>query len=351
MCVLLTGHRGLRDRRAVAERAGRALILATKPFEAESVVRSWFEVGSTFAAYALALAVTFASVPWPLRAISAVAAGLIQFRMFALFHAHLHRALLWDSSVAQWLFRGLGLFMLVPRSVWMQTHRFHHVNNGKIDWTSIGSYAVWTREQFARASPWSRRAYLLSRHPMKMLLGYVFVGIGGMCLHAFIRTPTKNWTGPLALALHFGGAALLGQAFGPVTAALIWVVPCAVNHALASYLFYAQHNFPGTRFFASGDWDYTRAALVGSSYFRMGPLMRWMTADIGYHHVHHVNHRIPTYRAAAAMAAIPELQSPTTTSWRPQDVWACLQLTFWNPQTRTMEPASLRLARHARRTS
>ena len=314
------------------------MILATKPFEVESKARSWFEVLSTFVAYAAAIAVALWAPVWPLQLAAAVVAGLIQFRMFALFHAHLHKALLWNSTLAQWLFRGVGLFMLVPRSVWMQTHNFHHINNGKIAWTSIGSYTVWTRETFAKASPWGRWSYLASRHPLKMLLGYVFVGIVGMCTQAFLRTPKKNWTGPLALLLHGTVLVLVAQSIGLAGALLVWVLPCAVNHALASYLFYVQHNFPGTIFFEGKGWNYTRAALTGSSYFKMGVLMRWFTADIGYHHVHHLNHRIPTYRAAEVMAAMPELQAPTVTTWHPRDVLACLQLTFWNPSVGVLEP-------------
>ncbi|MCR9164917.1 MAG: fatty acid desaturase [Nannocystaceae bacterium] len=319
-------------------RAGKALILATKEFEQESVARSWFEITSTFVAYGAAIAALVAADAWALRVGFAFIAGLIQFRMFSLFHAHLHKALLWRSKPARWLFAVLGVLILVPRSVWLQTHNFHHINNGKIAWTSIGSYPVWTRERYEAATPRERRRYLMSRHVLKMVLGYVFIGIGGMCINAFLRTPKKNWLGPVALLLHVAIFSGLAAAMGLASATLVLIVPCAVNHAVASYLFYAQHNFPGTVFFDSKEWNYGSAAVQGSSYFRMGPVMRWMTADIGYHHVHHLNHKIPTYRSAEAMAAMPELQSPAVTSWRLRDVLACLRLTVWNPATRAMEP-------------
>ncbi|MBV1860563.1 MAG: fatty acid desaturase, partial [Nannocystaceae bacterium] len=322
---------------APARRVGKQLILATKEFEPESVGRSWFEVVSTFAVYGAAAAGVIAGDSWVVCAGCAVLAGLVQFRMLSLFHAHLHKALLWDSDAAQWLFRAVGVFILVPRPVWMQTHNFHHINNGKIDWTSIGSYTVWTREKFDAATPTERRRYLWSRHPFKILFGYIWVGIYGMCVQAFLRTPKKNWAGPLALVLHIVGVAAAWRLFGLQTGVLLVIVPCFINHAIAAYLFYAQHNFPGTRFFAKSEWSYTEAAVAGSSYFRMGAVMRWMTADIGYHHVHHLNHKIPTYRSAEAMEALPELQSPTTTSWRPHDVWANLRLAVWNPKTLSME--------------
>jgi len=318
-------------------RVGKSLILATKDFENESAARSWFEVLSTFVVHAVAADGVIEGGSWPVRVGCAVLAGFVQFRFLCLFHAHLHKALLWDSKAAQWLFHALGAFILVPRSVWMQTHNFHHINNGKIDWTSIGSYAVWTREPFDAATPCQRRRYLWSRHTLKIATGYVWVGIYGMCLQAFIRTPKKNWVGPLALVVHIAGCTVLGTLLELQTGLALLVIPCAVNHAIAAYVFYVQHNFPGSRFFAKGEWSYTEAAVTGSSYFCMGPIMRWMTANIGYHHVHHLNHKIPTYRVAEAMAALPELQSPTVTSWKPSDVLASLRLKVWNPQTQAME--------------
>ncbi len=322
---------------ALSERSGKQLILATKDFESESISRSWFEVASTFVVYAGAMAGILSSGSWVVKLGFAVLAGFVQFRMMSLFHAHLHKALLWDSKIAQWLFHGVGVFILVPRAVWMQTHNFHHINNGKIDWSSIGSYALWTREQFEAASPKERRAYLMSRHPLKILFGYITVAMYGMCIQAFLRTPKKNWVGPVALVLHFAGIAVLTSMYGWGSAVLLLVVPCFVNHVLSTYLFYVQHNFPGSVFFAKGEWSYTEAAVKGSSYFKMGPTMRWLTADIGFHHVHHLNHRIPTYRGEEAMAAIPELQSPTVTTWRLSDIMASLRIDLWNPETKEME--------------
>ncbi len=148
-------------------RVGKALILATKEFEQESLGRSWFEVGSTFAVYGAAIAGVVLLDSWALKVAFSVVAGLVQFRMFSLFHAHLHKALLWDSKAGRALFTVLGVLILVPRSVWKQTHNFHHINNGKIAWTSIGSYTVWTREQFEAATPRERRRYLMPPMPMK----------------------------------------------------------------------------------------------------------------------------------------------------------------------------------------
>jgi omega-6 fatty acid desaturase (delta-12 desaturase) len=104
-----------------------------------------------------------------------------------------------------------------------------------------------------------------------------------------------------------------------------------VAFAAGSYLFYAQHNFPDIVVQGRHEWRYTDAALHASSYLRTGPILRWFTGNIGYHHVHHLNPGIPFYRLPEAMAGIEALQSPPTTTLHPRDILACLRLKLWDP--------------------
>ena len=100
--------------------------------------------------------------------------------------------------------------------------------------------------------------------------------------------------------------------------------------ALGGYLFYAQHSFPGMRILPEAEWTVYRAALVSSSYLRVGSVLRWFTGNIGFHHVHHLNSLIPFYRLPETMAAIPELQHPTVTSLRPRAIVACFRANLWD---------------------
>lgn len=317
-------------------RTGKALILATRPFEQENVARSWAEVAVTLLVYCGCIAVVVFAPWWALRVAASVVAGLVQFRIFSLYHDHNHGSLLARSPAGRGLMSALGIFILTPRAVWKETHDFHHWHNGKLEWTSIGSYPVMTVDQLAAAPEKKREKYLRTRHWLGLVGGYFTVGIGGMCLAAFMRNPKRHYMGPVALALHLAVLVALAWQLGPLLALLAWVLPTMVNHALASYLFYSQHNFPGTKFFVRGTWNYTEAALHGSSFMEMGPAMRWFTANIGYHHVHHLNAKIPSYRLPAAMAALPELQQPLTTSFRPADVLACVKLRAWDAKAQRM---------------
>ena len=103
---------------------------------------------------------------------------------------------------------------------------------------------------------------------------------------------------------------------------------------MGAYLFYAQHNFPTATFAEKEGWSYVNAALGSSSYMRMNQVMHWFTGNIGYHHIHHLNARIPFYRLPEVYKAIPELQMAKTTSLMPGEMIRCLRLKVWDPVNR-----------------
>jgi omega-6 fatty acid desaturase (delta-12 desaturase) len=115
--------------------------------------------------------------------------------------------------------------------------------------------------------------------------------------------PRQHADAALALVVH---AALVAAFAVFAPAVLLWslVVPLGLATALGSYLFYAQHNFPGAHFQHEGARDHAVAALVRSSFIPMHAVLRWFTGNIGYHHVHHLNARIPFYRLPEAMSAL-----------------------------------------------
>lgn len=193
-----------------------------------------------------------------------------------------------------------------------------------------------TREQFRKTPPSKRRSYLFVRHPLTILFGYAVMFLYGMCLNPFFNHPRKHFDCLVAFVVHCGiGAALLY--FGGWTALLfVQVIPHFVASAIGSYLFYAQHNFPGVSFNDSAGWTYEKAALESSSFMRTGRLMGWFTANIGYHHIHHLNSRIPFYRLPEVHRMIPELRSSRTTSLHPGEILRCLRLKVWDVETQRM---------------
>jgi omega-6 fatty acid desaturase (delta-12 desaturase) len=138
------------------------------------------------------------------------------------------------------------------------------------------------------------------------------------------------------LVLHIGAAVLLIIYAGPVAWLLTLFLPLFLAHMLGAYLFYAQHNFPGVVFRSNIEWCYEHAAMESSSYMAMNPFMQWATANIGFHHIHHINSKIPFYRLPEAMKNTPELQKVTVTRLTPSEIIKCLSLKVWDARQNKM---------------
>lgn len=313
-----------------AGRADRELQLATRPFAQQSSARSWLHVGSTFGLLAAALAVAAVAPWWPLRLLASILGALLLVRAFILYHDFMHGSILPGSKPARAVFYTYGALNLTPPRSWRDSHNFHHANVGRIAVPNIGAFPLMTAEMWRAASRTERMRYRLIRHPVTILCAYVTIFLFSVTLSVLLRRPRRYWDSGLALLAHgavFAGLWLLGG-FDTLFFALL--LPMTLAGALGGYLFYAQHSFPGMQILPDAEWTVYRASLVSSSYLRLGPVLRWFTGNIGFHHVHHLNSLIPFYNLPDAMAAIPELQHPAVTTLKPRAIAACLRANLWD---------------------
>jgi omega-6 fatty acid desaturase (delta-12 desaturase) len=273
---------------------------------------------------------------WPLRLALAVVTGLVIVREFILFHDFMHGAILRGSKAARALLYPFGIWVMTPPGVWRETHNYHHNHTAQLVGSNIGSFATMTLAQWAEATPAERFHYKLVRHPLTVLCAYFTAFMLDMCLMSFLRSPRKRWDSLLALAVNWAATGLIIWKAGFGTFFFAYFLPLFVATGVGAYLFYAQHNFDGLEIQRREEWSYDRAALQSSSYMQTGPLMRWFTGNIGFHHVHHLNPTIPFYRLPEAMAAIPELQAPFVTRLTPADVAANFRLKLWDPERQKM---------------
>jgi omega-6 fatty acid desaturase (delta-12 desaturase) len=311
-------------------RTSKQLLLASRAYASEHRWRSWWHLWSTMAALAAFWTLAASELLWPLRLAGSVLTGLTLVRCFILFHDQQHGAFLRGAWFPAILARVFGLFTLNPVSVWRRSHDHHHRHNSKEFNPNIGSFPLMTLEQYAGATPRKRLAYRLSRHPLTIVLGYFTIFGGSMCLFPLLRNPRRHYDAALALGCHAGAAWLIADSVADLT--LAWLLPFMLASAIGSYLFFVQHNFPGVCLQTEGRWDYVYSALHSSSFVAMGPVMRWFTGNIGFHHVHHLNAKIPFYRLPEAMAGLAELQGPATITLRPGDIMACLRLKLWDAE-------------------
>jgi omega-6 fatty acid desaturase (delta-12 desaturase) len=321
-------------------RTDKELLDAAKAFLKEDKKKSWFAFWSTLAFMLGALAVA-AKTPddlagWIARGIGSVLAGLLVVRFFILYHDFQHGAILRGSKFARAIFGVYGVYIMTPPPVWRETHNYHHANTAKIVGSHVGSYLTVTTGMWAKMTPKERLGYKVVRHPLTILSAYFTVFMLGMAVSPFVRQPKKHWLCGLSLFVNWAASALVIWQFGFLTFVFAWFLPLAIAMCIGAYLFYAQHQFPEAHIQPRESWSYTRAALESSSYMEMGPIMRYFTGNIGYHHVHHLSSMIPFYRLPEAMAAIPELQSPPKTTLMPGDIAACLAAKLWDPDKQQM---------------
>lgn len=313
------------------ERTGRELLIASRKYAIEDRATSWWHLWTTLVTMIALVVIASANLPWFVCLTASVFAGLVMVRMFIVYHDYMHGAILRGSLLAKCLMHGYGLLILSPPNMWKHSHDDHHKNNCKSFGAELGAFPIMTTQAYAEATGWQRLGYRIVRNPIIIVFGYLTSFLWSTTLVHFLKNPARNYSAGLSILLHVGVAVLVG--FYSVQALLLGLVlPMFIGSAIGTYLFYAQHNFPGMKRKESPEWDYVYAAICSSSYMKMSRIMHWFTGNIGYHHVHHLNAKIPFYRLPEAMAGLKELQSPTATSLSPIDIFRCLRLKLWDPK-------------------
>ena len=300
------------------------------PFGVESVKTSWWVVSSTFLLLLASLVGAALAPVWPLRLLFSIVSALLMVRAFITYHDYMHNAILSRSRIAWWLFRLYSALALTPPRSWKHSHNYHHGHVGKLDAADDGAFAMMTTDNWRDASLLKRIAYRVERHPLTILSGYFTIFFLSITVLPFLRNPARHWDSLLVLLGHSGLIAALWVWGGFDVAFFVVLLPMTIASMIGSYLFFAQHSFESMRILPTETWTSRRAAMESSSYLKLNRVMRWFTGNIGYHHVHHLNARIPFYRLPEAMEAIEELQSPATITLSFKDIKACFRCCLWD---------------------
>ncbi len=308
----------------------RQLLIDSRQFASERRWVSWWHLWSTLAVVAALGSIAALADPLWLRLLASLMTGLTLVRVFIVYHDYQHQAVLKGSPLATAVLSLYGYVMLTPPSVWKRSHDHHHRHNSKLFGASIGSFPIMTTDVYQAASKRERLEYRIARSPLIIVLGYLSVFMFGMCVRPLLMDPRRHLDAIASLVVHFGLVAGLVMWDGWLTAVLTFLLPACIASTAGAYLFYIQHNFPGAKIRRAEEWSYTKAALKSSSFLELGPVLHWLTGNIGYHHVHHLNAKIPFYRLPEAMASLDLLQSPTRVSLRLAEIVACLRLKLWD---------------------
>jgi len=325
------------------------LLITSRKYATENVwVSLWCVISTAIVWTLLVVAIITLKISLPWKIVTSIVLGLVHVRLFVIYHDYQHGAILKKSKFIRAFMFVFGLLALSPPSVWKRSHNHHHKNNAKLYGASIGSYPVMTTKEYAEAPFLRRLQYRFARHPLFIGLGYVTVFFLGMCVRPLFINPKRHWDAVFSVMVHAAIYVVLAI-INPSDIVYVMVIPMTVASAMGSYLFYAQHNFPSVELKIGRDWTHVQAALKSSSYIRMSRLFHWFTANIGYHHIHHLNHNIPFYKLPKAMAAIKELKNPGVTSLLPWDVYKCLRLKLWDVERNKL--VTFAFARRERRAA
>jgi omega-6 fatty acid desaturase (delta-12 desaturase) len=228
------------------------------------------------------------------------AAGFL-VRTFIVFHDCSHGSFLPNRRANAWLGTVLGLLVYSPFLRWRHDHAIHHATSGDLDRRGGGDVRMLTVEEYRALSPRSRLAYRVFRHPLVMFgLGPIVALLVGPRLVARDARPRmrRSVIGTnIALALLVATACWL---IGWSDFLLLQAPTVMLSGAAGIWLFYVQHQFEDAYWEDTGNWSYADAALRGSSYLRLPRILQFFSGNIGLHHVHHLNARIPNYNLQRA---------------------------------------------------
>ncbi len=306
---------------------------ALADFRDPSPRRSIVEIVLTalpFLALWIAMAVLIERGHWWSLILTVPAAAFL-VRLFIIQHDCGHGSFFRSRRANDWVGRLLGIVTLTPYDQWRKSHAGHHAAVGHLDRRGIGDVRTMTVREYLAASPGERFRYRFIRHPA-ILFGlapaYLFLlqnRIPGKSLGGNWRA----WISPMLTNVAILCVVVaICVAVGTTTFLAIHLPIALLSATVGVWLFYVQHQFEDTYWQAGDEWVHSNAALHGSSFYDLPQPLRWFTGDIGIHHVHHLGSKIPFYRLAEVMDAIPDLkETGRLTLWTSLK---CIPLALWD---------------------
>jgi len=282
-------------------------------------------------------ALMFAAYPvsyWLVLLLAVPAAGFL-VRTYIMFHDCVHGSLLPSRRANAWLGTALGLLVFTPFARWRYEHLIHHATAGDLDRRFVGDVPMLTVEEY-RSKPWVfRLGYRLYRNPFVMFgLGSIYSTLIMQRLQnraARNRMRRNVWTTNLVVVVM---VAALCFAFGWQSVLFVELPLVVLAGGFGIWLFYVQHQFEGTYWERADAWSYDDAALRGSSHLALPKVLQFFSGNIGFHHVHHLNPKVPNYNLQRAHEEQPMFRPVPSVSFA--DGVRATQLKLWDEGAQRM---------------
>jgi omega-6 fatty acid desaturase (delta-12 desaturase) len=306
-------------------------------FQKPSTPRALWQVVNTLVPYAALWYAMYLVRPisWWLVAPLAILAGAFLVRIFIIFHDCGHGSFFKSSRANDLTGFIAGILTFTPHHHWRWEHNIHHASSGDLDKRGVGDIWTLTVQEYLEASRWKKFAYRLARNPFVL---FVVAPVGLFLVRNRFASPNANtrerhsvWMMNAALLAVAGALSVL---FGWKAYVLIQLMILAVAGAAGVWLFYVQHQFEGVYWERGEQWNYTAAALQGSSFYKLPKILQWFSGNIGFHHIHHLSARIPNYNLERCHRANPLFQQvKAVTLW---GSFKCLTFRLWDERRRQL---------------
>jgi omega-6 fatty acid desaturase (delta-12 desaturase) len=280
-------------------------------FQKPSTGRALWQIVNTLGPYALLWYLMYRSlaVSWWITVPLAMLAGAFLVRVFIIFHDCGHGSFFKSRNANDVLGFIAGVLTFTPYYHWRWEHSIHHASAGDLDKRGTGDVWTMTVEEYLEASRWKRFTYRLARNPVVLfVIAPLFLFVIRQRFPSAEANPRErrsvHW---MNLAI-LGMAATLGWIYGFVPYLVIQLTAMAVAGAAGVWMFYVQHQFEDVYWEHGDDWDYTAAALQGSSFYKLPKILQWFSGNIGFHHIHHLSSRIPNYNLERCHRSHPMFQ-------------------------------------------
>lgn len=342
-----------RERHFFDSAQARRILLESRPYAHPILWRSLWQVSTTLTSLVMVLWLSSLLGPLWAWALIPLFTGIF-IRVFVLQHDCGHRSLFHKKRSNDLVGYALSLITSVPYHAWRTEHNWHHNHQGKLEKRGVDNMNSPMTLDEVPSKPDEARYRIAKVRPVNIFL----IGVHSLLVErkapkgffpfrdAFqdpIRNRAQMLRGLVAIIpLHVALQAVVAWIFGWWTCALLLWPSMILGAGIGSILFWIQHNFEETYYARAPDWNRANVAAHGSSYLRLNRLFRWFTADIGIHHVHHLNQAIPNYRLDAARKGIQAMrQVPPMARVTLKKSFTHL---FWDEEAakmRQLEPSSL----------
>jgi len=272
---------------------------------------------------------------WLTLPLTILTAGFM-IRAFIIFHDCGHGSFFKSQRANDVVGFVTGLLAFTPYYRWKHEHAIHHATSSDLDRRGVGDVYTMTVQEYLAAPWWKQTGYRIMRNPFAMLLiGPVLVFVIGERIPPAKgkREIASVWWTNLTLAVIVTGMIWL---FGWRVYVTVQLLVLFFGTSAGVWLFYVQHNYEGVYWERHAQWDYFKASMQGSSFYKLPALLQWFTGNIGFHHIHHLGSKIPNYNLPRAYKENPifhikpltPLSSLRCLKWRLYDE-ANRRLTGW----------------------